>query len=348
MAGRVAELEPEVERARQEVDELRCRLQEREDGLRQSEAALALERARVADAERAVAMGGGVDALPPPGLGDDELPDEVMLRVCSFLGVRELGRLGCVSQRFAEKSIAAPSSGEGEPAAAAERLSLAEEAARRWVEGCSEQERGWVPQRGLESRLRLVHEVGMLRLPLAFGRAHASVTLSENGAVATKSGGYGARAAASKAAMRSGRHFAQITVVTGEHLYFGVIRLGFDVEGGGDASCVNGHCLYYAGNGQRYPGASAWEGMQTATEQGDRIGMLLALDQGSMTVWKNGEQLGVMVAEGLTGPLCWAVSLYHGAGTSARIESVPAPPSPTEEELAAAKAWQVARAPDDY
>jgi hypothetical protein len=114
MAGRVAELELEVERARQEVDELRCRLQEREDGLRQSEAALALERARVADAERAVAMGGGVDALPPPGLGDDELPDEVMLRVCSFLGVRELGRLGCVSQRFAEKSIAAPSSGEGD------------------------------------------------------------------------------------------------------------------------------------------------------------------------------------------------------------------------------------------
>ena len=37
-----------------------------------------------------------------------------------------------------------------------------------------------------------------------------------------------------------------------------------------------------------------------------------------MTVWKNGEQLGVMQAEGLTGPLCWAVSLYN---SSARIES---------------------------
>ena len=63
--------------------------------------------------------------------------------------------------------------------------------------------------------------------------------------------------------------------------------------------------------------------MQTANEQGDRIGMLLDLDQGSMTVWKNGEQLGVMVAEGLSGPLCWAVSLRYGS--SARVESAAVP-----------------------
>ena len=37
-------------------------------------------------------------------------------------------------------------------------------------------------------------------------------------------------------------------------------------------------------------------GMQTAKEQGDRIGILLDLDQGSMSVWKNGERLGVMQA----------------------------------------------------
>jgi len=46
--------------------------------------------------------------------------------------------------------------------------------------------------------------------------------------------------------------------------------------------------------------------------------------------------MGVMQAEGLSGPLCWAAELYRG---SARIESAPAPASPTEEELAAAKAW---------
>ena len=66
--------------------------------------------------------------------------------------------------------------------------------------------------------------------------------------------------------------------------------------------------------------------------------MLLDLDQGSsMTVWKNDVKLGVMVAEGLRGPLCWAVSMFD-EGYSVRIESAPAPASPTEEELAAAKA----------
>jgi hypothetical protein len=35
------------------------------------------------------------------------------------------------------------------------------------------------------------------------------------------------------------------------------------------------------------------------TAAGDRIGLLLDLDQGSMTVYKNDERLGVMRASGL-------------------------------------------------
>ena len=72
-------------------------------------------------------------------------------------------------------------------------------------------------------------------------------------------------------------------------------------------------------------------------KQGERVGILLDLDQGSMIVWKNDVKLGVMQAEGLSGPLCWAVSLVIER-CSVRIDSAPAPPSPTEEELAAAKA----------
>ena len=51
-----------------------------------------------------------------------------------------------------------------------------------------------------------------------------------------------------------------------------------------------------------------WEGRQTAREDGDRIGMLLDLDQGSMTVYKNDERLGVM-ATGMSGEYSWAVGL---------------------------------------
>ena len=111
---------------------------------------------------------------------------------------------------------------------------------------CSEQERGWVPRRGSESWLGLMHDVEVLRLPLVFGRAHASITLSEGRSLATVAGGGPAhvaagqgyvphdptswppcRAAASTAVMRAGRHRAQFTLERGEDMFFGVIRSGW-------------------------------------------------------------------------------------------------------------------------
>ena len=160
-------------------------------------------------------------------------PDEAALAiVCALLTARDMLslRLGC--RRFNVKCIAAPNGGRGEEAAAPEMLCAVDEAARRWVAGCSEQERGWVPRRGRESWLWLMHEVELLRLPLSFGLAHGDVTVSDNGAVATRSATeYAWRTAASKAVMRSGRHFAQLTVIEGDFMGFGVIRSGWDVEG---------------------------------------------------------------------------------------------------------------------
>ncbi len=122
--------------------------------------------------------------------------------------------------------------------------------------------------------------------------------------MATRSAqGYTTRVAASKAVMRSGRHFAQFTVLAGKNIFFGVIRPGWDVEGGVSAHNVDGHCFYWTVSGGRYPprqthwgalGGIEWEGQQTA-KQGDRIGMLLDLDQGSMTVWKGDVLLGVLI-----------------------------------------------------
>ena len=83
-------------------------------------------------------------------------------------------------------------------------------------------------------------------------------------------------------------------------------------------------------HGRRFPGGHAWEGRQAAKE-GDRIGMLLDLDQGSMTVWKNDEQLGVMRGRGadrsaLLGGLAW-----DAVGDSARIESAAVPAATSED-----------------
>jgi hypothetical protein len=56
-----------------------------------------------------------------------------------------------------------------------------------------------------------------------------------------------------------------------------------------------------------------------------------------MTVYKNDERLGVM-ATGLGGEYSWAVAIFT-PGSSARIESAPAPASPTAEELTSANDW---------
>ena len=41
---------------------------------------------------------------------------------------------------------------------------------------------------------------------------------------------------------------------------------------------------------------------------GDEIGMLLDLDEGTLSVYKNGRKLVVMM-RGLAGPYCWVVSI---------------------------------------
>ena len=136
----------------------------------------------------------------------------------------------------------------------------------------------------------------------------------------------GYRAVASTAVMRSGLHMTRFTVMDSDDLMFGVIRPGWDVEGGENAFGVDGHCFYSTGDGECWcnPNAHDWEGMQTANVQGDRVGMLLDLDQGSMSIWKNGVKLGVMITEGLSGPYCWAVEMLE-QGQSVRIESAALP-----------------------
>ena len=108
----------------------------------------------------------------------------------------------------------------------------------------------------LDSWLCLLHEVELLRLPLLFGRAHADfITLSEGGpgAVATKRDGYSFRGAASKVVPRSGRHFVQFTVLEGDYMMFGVVRPGWDAEGGANAHREDGHCFYFTGDGNQPP-----------------------------------------------------------------------------------------------
>ena len=81
-------------------------------------------------------------AAPCP-LHGDGVTDNTLLHIVRFLtSSKDLIRLQLTCPRFAAKVIAAPSGeGGGGAAPAPEMLCIPEEAARRWVAGCSDQER---------------------------------------------------------------------------------------------------------------------------------------------------------------------------------------------------------------
>jgi len=216
-----------------------------------------------------------------------------------------------------------------------EMWSIAEEAARRWIASCSINERGWVPRRGRECWLGLMWEVQVLRRDVVLSRHHEFIAVTGRGERAHRlpKGGYTWRDVASKVVMRGGRHFLQF--IGGHNQFFGVIRPSWDVEGEGSAHRADGHCFYYTYYGHRWPApigsdgakrfvGSEWDGYQDAKEEGDRIGLLLDLDEGTMTVYKNDERLGVM-ATGLTigEGWCWSMVLRHPRDTARIVQTNP-------------------------
>ena len=69
-------------------------------------------------------------------------------------------------------------------------------------------------------------------------------------------------------------------------------------------------CFYGGGDGRSWPSGSDWPGRR-GCNQGDRVGLTLDLDKGTMSVSRNGELLGVMQS-GLRGQFRWAVSFTNG------------------------------------
>ena len=60
----------------------------------------------------------------------------------------------------------------------------------------------------------------------------------------------------------------------------------------------------------------SWAGPDHEHKGGEECGLLLDLDEGTLSVYKSGKRLGVMM-EGLTGEYCWFASVF---GTGLRME----------------------------
>ncbi|EJK76518.1 hypothetical protein THAOC_01715, partial [Thalassiosira oceanica] len=69
--------------------------------------------------------------------------------------------------------------------------------------------------------------------------------------------------------------------------------------------CKNGKMFWTNWDDEKQLGVN-WEGME-GCETGDCVGMLLNLDEGTLTVYKNNHCLGVM-KDGLSGSYCWCAS----------------------------------------
>ena len=86
-----------------------------------------------------------------------------------------------------------------------------------------------------------------------------------------------------------------------------------------------GSC-YSHGWGEGIADMEAWDGMErpfTGVSPPYKIGMLLDLDEGTLSVYKNGRKLGVM-KRGLAGQYCWFVSMLRGAKVTIKRGTVPA------------------------
>jgi hypothetical protein len=276
----------------------------------------------------------------PPGLSLrhlGELETELMTHICCFLDAKDLSRLASVSRSFGCSKTTAR-----------QKLSVVGEAAQRWVLARTAEEQAWVAH--WPRWLRRMHEI--LHPAAIFSRSHSEAAVSQCGGVVTRSRREGSswylyRTAASATVMRQGRHYAVFTVAKkgSYNMFLGLIRPSWDVNCDDRAYRVSEHCFYSTNGGQCFPRNRDWMSMQSATE-GDKIGLLLSCDSGSLTVFKNGERLGVM-ATGLDGEYSWAVSMA-GAASIAHIQPDAAPSSPTAEEVVAASAFHAQRVGDDY
>jgi hypothetical protein len=109
--------------------------------------------------------------------------------------------------------------------------------------------------------------------------------------------------------MSSGSHYAELTLVRATRCYYGgVATASLDVEAPShkrhDFWGVDGQSGCLCHDKMRFE----WSGMQVYAA-GDVVGMNLDCDRGELTLYKNGQRLGIMTSDLPKEELFWVVSL---------------------------------------
>ena len=86
-------------------------------------------------------------------------------------------------------------------------------------------------------------------------------------------------------------------------------------------STYSGGCLSHDWEGTSVFSKDTWNGMERLSGS-FKLGMLLDLDEGTLSVYKNGRKLGVM-KRGLAGHYCWVVAIFAETRVTIKRGAVP-------------------------
>jgi len=266
--------------------------------------------------------------------------DIIALGIGPFLQSNDMLRLALSCRRFGL-------AGKG----GSNDISLMEEAAMRLVssDGTTAAERACIPRADGESWMGIHHELQVLRQPLFFDQLVGDgieYDAEDKATVCSCSKGFST--ALGNMVMRAGKHYVEFERDDCEYNFVqvGIMRRikGLGERGMWEFSPLrngkkllqektekwgsgNVHAVLCNLGGTLDTNWSDWdkrlppdEGVYYNVGSG-KLGMLLDLDEGTLTVYKNGRSRGVKVKSGLTGEYCWAVEIYDTSdGTTVHME----------------------------
>ena len=250
-----------------------------------------------------------------------------LYKIASYLRADALLNLALSSRRFGGAPLPDIASS----------LSLAEETARRIVHDvATEEERNALPRYDGDNWLSKYNYLQLLQMPLAFDQLvgqHIEYVEGNKSRVVNRSESWAT--AFSNNIMMAGKHYASFEVCHEPHytacdFVLGVMRPGKAVQSAkfhplvpsffnhftqraesrqynNIVNCCmcyssdNGSCYSSAWESSNANGSARWDGMEDFGYGSTyKIGMLLDLDEGTLSVYKNGRRLGVM-KRGLAG-----------------------------------------------
>ena len=270
-----------------------------------------------------------------------------LYKIASYLPADGLLNLALTCRRFGVEPL--PESDDGSS------LSLIEETARRIVHDvATEEEKNALPCYDEDNWLSKYNYLLSLRIPLKFDQIvgqKIDYVEGNKSRVVHRLGLWST--AFSNNIMMAGKHYvsfeASRSLQRTPHFLAGVMRPGEAMQNAKNnplSSCFFEHftqcegsvqynndvncCMYSAYDGcclssdwghGRYSAGETWDGVER-TSSPCKIGMLLDLDEGTLSVYNNERKLGVMKRE-LAGHYCWVVSLALGTQVSIKRGTVP-------------------------